>query len=591
MMKKFLRYIIPVVGLALAGCSSSGKDHDLEIPTERPDEVTLCLNVTFDGASPTRAVSDTRAASATRGANDPDRYDPATGDFEKISTLRVIIVHDIKKNTVTGDTTALVEGNRLVATNDQGNPLYDNLEFKVKANEDKRIYLIANEKFLTPPTPTSTSSYTTATSFLDSFEVTTDPKKPKEVNIDALSAWTVSIPGITASTTNVDPYATGMFSPVEGNRLPLTEFFNISVGGKEESTDNRWYSHLFLTRCAAKVQFLLNVGSNFSTEAITPSIKSISLSGIGTKEYVFPNGAEYSQPKSTLISDSGVDHDPGKPEAYIKRFKTPVGNRLVTYKLTELTNNKLVSTNGSNVQLTNSPLYFPESILSIGAEYEVTVELSDGRILSAPLKTNIATGTVANILQINNQNAIARNTFLPIELNFSGAADLTVSVIKWTPETYEFDFTDQVGQDQYDFLVLGNGTYESIDWSTGELVMKPYPYVFTGTFGLSSPVGARWDAYLITMTGDQDIIQFQTVDQQGNISYSTHISGQVGGKNTIKVTPTALAGSEVRSAILQVTVTMLSGLTVPVNILLNGEGGDHQFAPGVENLIFVQHPQ
>lgn len=580
MMKKFLRYIIPIAATLLVGCSSGGKDPDIEVPDEpRPDEVTLCLNVSFNGETSTRAD------------NDPDRYDPASGDYEKISTLRVIIVHDIKKNDVSGATTALVEGNRLVATNDQGNPLYDNLEFKVRANDDKRIYLIANEKFLTPPSSTSTSSYPTATRFLDSFEVTTDPKLPKEVNLDALSAWTISIPSISASTTNVDPYATGMFSPVEGNLLPLTEFFNISVGGKEETTDNRWYSHLFLTRCAAKAQFLLNVGSNFSNGAITPSIKSISLSGIGTKEFVFPNEAEYSQPKSDLISDSGVDHDPGKPEAYIKNFKTPTDNKLVTYRLTELTNNNLVSTNGSKVQLTNKPVYFPESILSIGAEYEVTVELSDGRILSAPLKNDIATGTVANILQIGNQKAIARNTFLPIELNFSGAADLTVSVIKWTPETYEFDFKDQVGQDQYDFLVLENGTYESIDWNTGELVMKPYPNVFSGTFGLSSPLGARWDAYLITLTGDQDIIQFQTIDQQGNISYSTHISGQVGGINTIKVTPTALAGSDTRSAILQVTVTMLSGLTVPVNILLNGEGGDNQFAPGVENLIFVQHPQ
>ena len=81
------------MGAVCAGCHSDAPctpgGEEPEVPVPDPEKVTLCLNVSFDGQT-----------GQTRAENDPDRYDDPSGDFEKISTLRVIIVRNFKEEAV-----------------------------------------------------------------------------------------------------------------------------------------------------------------------------------------------------------------------------------------------------------------------------------------------------------------------------------------------------------------------------------------------------------------------------------------------------------------------------------------------------------
>lgn len=370
-----------------AGCHHSDDPCPPDDATA-PDMVTLCLDVSFDGQQ-----KSTRA-----DLGDNDRYEDPSGDFEKIETLRVIIIHD----TIIGDKTYKhVEANRLVKTNSDGVPLNDNLEFKVTANEQKRIYLVANEGSLSAPNGTAPMSYSTAKAFLDSYEVgkICDPKY--------LADWTVSFPGLSADTETVSG---GLFTSSENPRLPLTEFFDVYVNRDKAVDQERFYSHLFMTRAAAKASFVLDKAATNIEAYQHVTITSLSLYGVGSEEYVFPRDTQYSKgkyqgPQDATVTESGkLDLD-----MYITTFTPPTGCRALTYVM-----NPDFKMDGSSEAIAG-PIYFPESILDNNKQYEVGVQLSTGEYLTAPLITNILSlkkdGT--------DRDAVARNTHLKIMLTFT----------------------------------------------------------------------------------------------------------------------------------------------------------------------------
>lgn len=559
-MRKLLKYIMPVLSLVAAGCSSGEVDPDNNLREPRPDEVTLVLDVSVNGDATTRAM-------------DPDRYDDPVGDFEKIESLRVMIVRDIQVED-NGNETGIIEGNRLVSTDEQGHPRFDNLEFKVQASEEKRIYLIANEKFLTPPQQFVNANPLNPTSskFLDLFIVSKFSDE-KRIDLSVLNDWTVNMAPMTVLA-NTDI------------RLPLSEIFTIMVGSKDDVTDERWFSHLFMTRCSAKARFFLTASDNYKADnAVVPVIESISISGLGTKEYVFPTDTKYSPDKSELIS-SDPHYAEKLKNAFITDFKTP-DNNTVTY-LIENVDAKVVKPSGDNPTALTDMLYFAESILEPGEKYNVTLNMGDGTSLTAPLETNI--------LKVEGSDAVARNTYLPILINFAGAADVRIEVLPWTPEYYEFDFSDHVGMSSDGALTFTAGTFaeDGLNKETGRLVLRDYPLATTGTFTIGSPVGHRWDAYLITKAGEMNAIQFLVLDkdgnivkdEDGNILYTDHLSGKVGEKVNFKVGATMSAGSVQREAIMQVMVTLdYGGITVPVNVM----EGDKEY--GADNITFIQNPK
>ena len=559
MMKKLLKYILPVLTVVASGCGSEEvAPPAVEEPSQelQYDEVMLCLNVSYDGVG-----------SSTRAEGDPDRYEGIDGKYETVETLRVLIVRDIQTD-ADGKTTAVVEGNRLVATNEQGYPMYDNLEFKVLANSNKRIYLIANEKYL----PNSPITGQKVSVFLDSYTVST-PKEEKRFDIGVLSGWTVSVPDITASTTTVTTDKMGMFQPSDGKRLPLTEFFDVEVGSKDETTDNRWFSHLFLTRCAAKAQFFLKTSDAFAAEEmVNTRITAITLEGVGTSEYVFPNKAEYApHSKNEMISNSGADIAPTWKEAYIKSFTTPIDNKTVTYSLNNV-NVEIKKPSVDSYPITNY-IYFPESILTSGNQYVVGVQFNGENWFYAPLETNI--------LNIEGRDAIARNSYLPIELEFGESAELSVRVLPWNREDYYVDYTANIGFTDEGYLdILGTagqtGDYLLLDKTAAQLVLN-YGKVARGKFYISSPLAAQWDAYMITTGGVTNAIQFQIPDPEDSSKTitTTHISGKVGENEAdFGIVATVAPGDQQNSAQLMVIVTLANGTPVVANVLGETWGED-----------------
>lgn len=395
--------LLAVAALACTGCHSDSPAapaaEEPEQPAPDPDKLTLRLDVSFDVDG-----------SKTRAEKEPDDYEDRKGSFEQISSLRVIIMREVEEDS-NGNATGIVEANRMVATYDNGNPRYDDLEFEVIADEKKRIYLVANERTIT--SVPAGQDFETVSKFLDSFAAPKEGEEPTRVNLTVLANWTVSIPEDAISG---DVTTAGLYSDAEtiAPKLPLTEFFDI-YANSENAVDNICYSHLFLTRAAAKATLYIDQ-KNTSPGYENVTITSFSLSGIGSEQYVFPHGAEYSEDKyggeGYLTTGPSSSPSLDKLEMYIKKFTTPDGCRPLTY-LMDYTAAPVPVIEGTDPEraIKGFPIYFPESILAEGKQYEVSVTLSTGITLTAPLETNI--------LRIGDRDAIARNTHLKIQLTFT----------------------------------------------------------------------------------------------------------------------------------------------------------------------------
>ncbi|MBD5310962.1 MAG: hypothetical protein HDS13_02195 [Bacteroides sp.] len=560
---------------------------EVEEPALKPDQLTLNLNVSY-----ARQQAFTRA-----DKGDEDGYLDPSGDFEKIKELRVIIVHDLKWSDDSVPVSGIVEANRLVATNDQGRPMYDNLEFKVKADEYKRIYLIANEDYLPAP-----QEYSTASQFLDSF------KEGKDVYFEDLADWTAYLPDYTSGRKE---YTVGLFNPTkQDNRLPLTEFFDIYASRLIEAED-MCYANLFLTRAAAKANFFLDTSNYYNNNAgdipeANTAITAIKISGIAPMEYVFPHDTEYNPSKASLISNVA---NPSKiDKAYITDFSVPQGARadeqLVTYALNQLNVEiKKSATGDSTLINTIRPVYFPESILEPGKRYEVSVQINNRHWLTAPLETNILQITkMENGVNVA-RDAIARNTYLPIIIKFNGAASITVEVLPWDREDYYVDYTANVGFNEGDYLSFPEqeagqtGDFLSLSEETGQLVLN-YGKVARGRFLISSPLGATWNAYLVTTGGVQEAIQFQIPNPNYNPENpesnepatinTTNISGNVGEEAEFGIVATLAPGDTQNSASLMVIVTLADGTPVIANVI-----GDWACSKGdrpINRLTVIENP-
>ncbi|MDE5880292.1 MAG: hypothetical protein K2H60_01050 [Muribaculaceae bacterium] len=567
-----------VLTVALGGCSAIHEDFP-DCAPQQPDDVVkpVILRLSVDTGKEQRA---------TRADKDPDDYQGADGsNFEKIESLRVLIIHELNSNKTEG----VVEANRLVATTDDGIPLYDNLNFEVLPNQLKRIYLIANETYITPPS--DSPSDMTSSRFLDTFHV------GEKVDLTPLAKWIVWFPGTSSLTPVGTTVTTGLFSPSSDRRLPLTEFFDIDV--KESDTkDDIFDAGLFLTRAAAKARFYINTGENFpaidaENPVVAPTITAITLSGVGTGEYLFPNNVEYSivEDNTTRIIDkdeiwewAAGNHNPLQGP-FITSFKGPEDSRPVTYRISSLMNNTIEKLTEPKV-LHSNPIYFPESVLKLGEQFRVGVQINGREWLYAPLETNI--------LDMAGVDAIARDTYLPITITFNGTADISVSVLPWNREDYYIDYSANIGFNADDYLKFNGtsgqgGDYLDLNRETGQLVLN-YGSAAPGEFYIPSPQGSTWDAYLIFTGGIQDAIQFQIPDPDDSEKTitTTHISGIVGqDKAEFGIVATVAPGAVANTAELMVIVTLANGTPVVADVIGNWPCKDND----VQRLTVIENPQ
>ena len=583
--------LIAMGGLAVAleGCSAFHEEFS-DCAYDQSDESTkpVILRLSVDYAS---------GNNTTRTDNDPDRFDDPTGEFEEIETLRVLIIHELSP---IDNTKGVVEANRLVATTSAGIPLYDNLNFEVIPNERKRIYLIANENYLVPP---ANSNQSTASRFLDSF------KPGTETNLNLLSNWVVFMPGTSAVTVDGATVTTSLFSPyleTSKRRLPLTESFDIDVpefirNDKDDEDNFIFDAGLFLTRAAAKARFYIATGSNYpdttdGESVVTPTITAITLSGIGSSEFVFPRDTKYSilekddegnskkEISKNDIWNSLTGSSPNYP--FITSFSTPNDSHQLSFSLTNLINNRIRKFS-EPMPLHDRLIYFPESILETGQQFTVGVQLNNREWLYAPLETNI--------LKIEGIDAIARDTYLPITITFNNTTDISVKVLPWNREDYYIDYTDNIGFNEEDYLKISGeegqtGDFLLLDEETGELVLN-YGKAAHGKFYIPSPLGSTWDAYLISTGGAQDAIQFQIpdpVDSDKTIT-TTHISGVVGQDIAeFGIVATVAPGPVANTAQLMVIVTLANGTPIVANVIGNWACSKNDIS---DRLSIIENPQ
>ena len=387
---------------SLAGCSQDEPSQ----PDVKNDGVILRLAI------------DTGLNPSSR-ADAPDFFEKPDGDFEKMYTLRVILINNENE----------IEANKLVRTTEYGSPINDNLEFKVKSG-NKSIYLVANEASLTVPDDYAGSydsgKYPNATAFLDDMF-----KVNSTFSSSILSNWLVSLPGngqqeVTQSMYTDNPNANG---------LPLTEFFTFNVGATPEHNqyDETQTVQLFLTRAAAKATFNINVDGNYKGSGV--NVTGIRLNGLNVQQYVFPNKATYAVKNEDgtieTIEKEAVIY-PGLPSAikqvnrFLTSFATPERHFQATgaSMVMNLPEKDFVEIK-AGAKETFGPVYFTESLMpNTTARFNVQVQLDGENWLDAK---PLGVGDGNNILLVNGAQAIARNTHLQINIGFTDN-DITATV-------------------------------------------------------------------------------------------------------------------------------------------------------------------
>lgn len=396
MMRTRLSYLLiaPLLMLCAACVSEEG------VPEEvTTTEMTLRMKINMG------LEENTPTARADKG--EPDRYDPASGKFEEIATLRVIILHGSDRE---------VEGARLVATSSDGTPLNDNLEFKVASNEKKTIVLIANEESLTPPAGVKDMS---VSEYLDQFAQ--KGTKISDSQWKQLNEWKVEMPGFNPSVLEFEQtYTKSLFSTTGLNpRLPLTEIWEIetlSEAQRQNKTDEVQEVTLFMTRAAAKATFHFDIDPSYSGSG--SKVTGIKFCGVAPIQTVFPQNAVYSPAKYTASGEPNVVAD-GK--RFITYF-TPADLTFPGTFLIDMSEDPVeIKPYGEQDAPVRGPIYFAEYRFPQDdrLDFTVAVELdgNDNWLKAQPLTDNI-------LLIDGIFNAIARNTHLEIHITF-GSSGIT----------------------------------------------------------------------------------------------------------------------------------------------------------------------
>lgn len=388
MIRKALTYLLTAPLLLAASCVTEGEHPDIVEVPDQGDMLTMRLKL--DMGIEGRAES---------GESEPG-YQLPEGDFESVSTLRVIILHG-NDNTV--------EAARIVNMKN-GVPDNDKLEFKVRSNEMKTIILIANELSLPSPDP----KFKTASDFLTQFMTRPNaPVKISESQMQQLMDWKAAMPGTLPDATS------GIFSELGSYaRLPLAEIFKVQTVAIEPTSERENVMQdvtLFMPYAAAKATFRFMTDSGYNGPG--SKVTGIRLLGINWSEYVFPKETTYSPSKYTGQGEGYVNIADGN-RRYINDFASvdlPAGREgtgSYTYTLEEpFLFSETIGEYG--------PIYFPESINKARAttdepdanNFRVQVELEGlGWLDAQPL--------VSDILHVDGFDAIARNTHLVIEIHF-----------------------------------------------------------------------------------------------------------------------------------------------------------------------------
>ncbi len=444
---------------------------------------------------------------------------------EALNSLRVLIVEK---------SSGKVIHNRAVVF-ENGIPQSDDMLFKVKTSSDYTLYLIGNCRF-------------------EDYDIGID-KYPVGSSYSVGDETSVENTILKASTDGA------LFDNRVGEKreIPLLEKFEIRTIAPSGAETQRQPLNLFITRAAAKFSFSIKTSDDFKT-GTSRKLTSIKITGINDRQFLLPDQIIYEPSKSLAGSGPLEGRD-------ITSFNVPATAKTSEYVFT-LPEALSLPTSGYEW---NPEIYLAESTLPEEG-FLCSLSFDNGESWLTPVKLpNLPYGLPRNThakinITIGNDNAIIAD----------------VKVLPWNREIVDFDYSDHVGMAADGALSFSTGTYLSLDKSTARLVIKNQAAA-KGSFGISSPMGARWDAYLITRNGEPDVIRFRLADG----TKTTHLSGTINGTKTdFMIVSTVAPGSVPNTANLQVVVTTLDGRSIPVNILQGGGYGT-----GIENLTVIQNPK
>lgn len=523
-MRHLTLYLLTTVWLLLSGVTLAGCSHSDEPCREEVWEGDLNLVLDVGVVEP--------GSFPTRALNDESYFEQSSLSEEKLRSLRVIIIDSEKDEVVHNE----------YFTRDTPGLRISGMRFKVDFSTQYRIFLIANELGL----PSETKG------LLNTAEV------GKSGLSDVLKNCVVD--GSVLIDNNIND---------EHLPIPMTEIYDIITvdmpNTSQENVKVEMKKSFFVTRAASKFSFRFFKKEGYTPEDNNLAIQSIKISGLGDKEYLFPTATVYDPAKT--VESSAVGRE-------ITSFGVPSDASVsdFVFKPQFPINVKNLQENGTQY----SPLYY--FLESKGTDDKLSCSISyDGETYLAPVELP------------NLPHALPRNTHVIVNITVGdeGALLFEVEVLPWTPQYHEVDFTDHIGIAEDGTLEFVPGTYASLDKQTARLVLNDYPQAVSASFGISTPIGAKWYAYLITTAGEMNAIQFEVKDAEGKTTTTNTLNGIIDGKKTeFKVRATSSASNQLRAAQLQIIVTMADGLSVPVNILKSTEYGEK-----AENITFVQNPQ
>lgn len=175
-------------------------------------------------------------------------------------------------------------------------------------------------------------------------------------------------------------------------------------------------------------------------------------------------------------------------------------------------------------------------------------------------------------------NAVYRNHIYTLQVNHIAVgtpAEIEVSVLPWEMSEFNLDYTESVTIPNK--MVWRTGTYQGNE--NGLVVVNPWTLTeagtptyspLVGTFGIQTPVGAKWTAYLLTVSGDEDafaFLDYSKPDETSGTSYSImpSVSGVVDGKtSTLTIVTTDPDPAEQNRARLQVVITIGEGASATI---------------------------
>lgn len=351
--------------------------------------------------------------------------------------------------------------------------------------------------------------------------------------------------------------------------IPMYGMNEFMVSGEELYYSNRqdpaWMGHIDLLRALAKIRVIDNI-ENKNPDTGLPRIEEASIFSASARAYVLPYRAE---------TFKGVQID--MPRSYIVAGAEP-------YSL------KLGYLNDPDVHFG----YLPEQTITGETPFlrlKVTLDKdAEGNLIQKDYDVPLSGYNSVDFREKFGLYILRNHVYT---LSVDGVAtdtplSMDIEVAEWTEAPFELDFSQSLVVPE-DFKLSFSNQAGNVDNTTGLVLFKPWTTTADGVdtyspitcrFGIQSPIGATWTAYLNTIEGDQDAFAF--LDNDGNLQ--PHLSGTVNNKFTTFRVVTQNRDPEIISrAKLQIYVRFADNSMMEVDLTPEN-------TPNFKNYTFVQNP-